>query len=187
MNCLISLALYIAVWFKYRKYKFCSIGVRCNYKSLRSSFLYSEKITLSDDVQIGPSVIFDGAGGINVGRGTIIAPEVIIYSRTHNFDNDLSALPFDNVMLTAPVNIGEYVWIGTRVIILPGVTIGDGAIIGAGAVVAKAIPSCAVVVGNPGRVIRYRNQETFDKLQLENNPFVFSRYAHNKIFKPKST
>ncbi|NIX76508.1 CatB-related O-acetyltransferase [Microvirga terricola] len=62
--------------------------------------------------------------------------------------------------------IGHDVWIGARALILPGVTIGNGAIIGAGAVVAKDVPDYAVVVGNPGRVVKYRFDEaTIKRLQ----------------------
>jgi len=53
-------------------------------------------------------------------------------------------------------SIGNDVWVGENVHILSGVKVGDGAIIGAGAVVAKNIPPYAVVVGNPGRVVKYR-------------------------------
>ena len=56
----------------------------------------------------------------------------------------------------APVSIGNDVWIGGRVIILPGVNIGDGCIIGAGAVVTKDIPSYCVAVGVPAKVVRHR-------------------------------
>ena len=55
----------------------------------------------------------------------------------------------------AYIKVGNDVWIGAGAIILPGVTIGEGAIIGAGAVVTKDVPPLAVVVGNPGRVIKY--------------------------------
>lgn len=61
--------------------------------------------------------------------------------------------------------IGHDVWIGSEAIILPGVTIGTGAIIGAGAVVAKDVPPYAVVVGNPGQVVKYRfAQALIDRL-----------------------
>lgn len=54
------------------------------------------------------------------------------------------------------VTIGDDAWIGTRVIILPGVSVGKGAIIGAGAVVTKDVPEYAVVAGVPAKVIKYR-------------------------------
>ena len=52
--------------------------------------------------------------------------------------------------------MGDDVWIGTNSVVLPGVTIGKGAVIGAGTVVTKDIPEYAIAVGNPARVIKYR-------------------------------
>jgi len=60
-----------------------------------------------------------------------------------------------------PVIIGDDVWIGCNVVILPGTTIGSHAVIGAGAVVTKDIPEYAVVVGNPARIVKFR--ETLNK------------------------
>ena len=63
------------------------------------------------------------------------------------------------------VKIGNDVWIGARVIILPGVTVGDGAIIGAGAVVTHGVPPYAVVAGVPARIVRFRfSDEQIEKL-----------------------
>ena len=58
-----------------------------------------------------------------------------------------------------PVSIGNDVWIGARVIVLGGVTIGNGAVIGAGSVVTRDVPPYAVVAGTPARLIRYRFEE----------------------------
>lgn len=68
--------------------------------------------------------------------------------------------------ITKPISIGNNVYIGNDVIILPGVTIGDNVIIGAGAVVSKNIPSDSVAVGVPARVIK-TTQEYFEKIQKE--------------------
>jgi maltose O-acetyltransferase len=56
------------------------------------------------------------------------------------------------------VVIEDDVWIGTRAIILPGVTVHHGSIIAAGAVVTKDVPEYAIVGGNPAKVIKYRNE-----------------------------
>ncbi len=63
--------------------------------------------------------------------------------------------------LAAPVTIGNHVWIGGGVIILPGVTIGDNVVIGAGSVVTKDIPSDSVAYGNPCRVVKKNVPDEF--------------------------
>lgn len=177
----------LLIWIKYRSIRFASMGPGCFYKSMTSNFSNTDKISIGSNVHIGPGAMLDGAGGIVLGDGCILAPEVKIYSRSHNFDQNVQALPFDNVMLVAPVHIGRYVWIGTRAIVLPGVNIGDGAVIGAGAVVSKDVPSCSVVVGNPARVVRYRDRDRFEALAQEPNAFVYQKFGHAKIFRARSS
>lgn len=64
------------------------------------------------------------------------------------------------------IKIGNDVWVGSNAIILPGVTIGNGAIIGAGSVVTRDVPSYAIVVGNPARILKYRfSEETIKKIE----------------------
>jgi maltose O-acetyltransferase len=76
----------------------------------------------------------------------------------HAFDDQNVPINLQGALPIRAVKIGDDVWIGTRVIIMPGVTIGRGAVIGAGAVVTKDVPSFAVVGGVPARTIRYRGQ-----------------------------
>ena len=176
MNILVRILQYL----KYKNTKFKKVGNGCNFKALSSNFLKSEKISLGDNVWIGKGADFDGAGGIEIGNGVIMAPEVVIYSRPHNFNsNDLKTLPFDNIMLIAPFVIKDYVWIGRRAMIMPGVTIGKGA------VVSKDVPDYAVVVGNPVKVVKYRNKEIFEKLYNEEEPFVYNRLKYKKEIRQK--
>lgn len=181
-----KLIIRILNYYKYRKLRFKHIGKNTVYKSLQSNYTYSEQIVLDDYVNIGPGADFDGSGGIKIGKGTIMAPDVIIYTRNHNYDSpDLSALPYDNVCYTAPVEIGEYCWIGQKCIIMPGVTIGTGAIVAAGAVVTKDVEECAVVGGNPAKLIKYRNKDNFIKLYKAKDSFVYNKFGRKKILKSK--
>lgn len=116
----------------------------------------------------------------SIGRFCSIGDNTLIRGSAHP-TQWLSSHPFSyqniypDVIETSPpltfdgygemTRIGHDVWIGARAIILPGVTIGYGAVIGAGAVVAKDVPAYAVVVGNPGRVVKYRFDEpTMERL-----------------------
>ncbi len=89
---------------------------------------------------------------ITIGDRTLIGPGTVITCTNHAIDphERIEGGLFDN----KPVTIGDYVWIGANVTILPGVTIGDNAIIGAGSVVTKDIPANVIAVGNPCRVLR---------------------------------
>lgn len=88
---------------------------------------------------------------VTIGDDCFIGPNVSIYTACHSTD------PIERNTRqewAEPVTIGNNVWIGGSVTILPGVTIGDNVTIGAGSVVTKDIPSCTVAVGNPCRVIK---------------------------------
>ena len=107
---------------------------------------------------------------ITIGDRTLIGPGCHIICTNHAIDADERLRgEFNN----QPITIGERVWIGGNVTILPGVTIGDEAVIGAGSVVTKDIPSGVVAVGNPCRVLRKITEQ--DKLA---NAFCT---AENKI------
>lgn len=88
------------------------------------------------------------AGNIKIGNDVAIARDVIIR------DTDAHEILNGKHKKTKQVIIGNHVWIGTRAIIMKGVTIGDGAIIGAGAVVTKDVPANSIVAGVPANIIR---------------------------------
>jgi maltose O-acetyltransferase len=88
----------------------------------------------------------------------MMAPEVVILSTNHRIRSTEIPMRNQGYEPANPVTIGNDVWIGYRAIILPGVTVGSGSVIGAGTVVSKDVPEYAVVVGNPARIVRYRNQ-----------------------------
>lgn len=95
-------------------------------------------------------VILDGAK-VRIGANAFIAPNVGIYTAGHPLDAEQRNRGLE---YARPVTIGDNVWIGAGVNILPGVTIGDNVVIGAGSVVTKDIPSNVLAVGNPCRIIK---------------------------------
>lgn len=95
-------------------------------------------------------------GPLTIGRDVMMGPDVIIY--TENHETARTDIPMRGQGSTTPrhVVIGDDVWIGARVIILPGVTIGRGCIIAAGAVVTHDIPEFTVVAGVPAKPVKDR-------------------------------
>ena len=86
----------------------------------------------------------------------MMGPECYIYTRNHAFSRTDVPMREQGMQDFKPVTIGNDVWIGARVTILPGVKIGNGCIIGAGSVVTKNLPDFAIGGGNPARVLKYR-------------------------------
>lgn len=90
-------------------------------------------------------------GHVYIGDKVMIGPNVSIITAAHPVEPELRAKA---LQYNRDVHIGENVWIGSGVQILPGVTIGKNAVIGAGSVVTKDVPENVIAVGNPCRVIR---------------------------------
>ncbi|MBI2008292.1 acyltransferase [Candidatus Amesbacteria bacterium] len=107
-------------------------------------------IKIEEGTIIGDRCFLDGRAKLTIGNHVDIASQVMIYNSEHDINSD------DFHATSAPVSISDYVFIGPRAIILPGVKIGKGAIIGAGAVVTKDIPDFAIVGGIPAKVIGER-------------------------------
>ena len=99
--------------------------------------------------------------GVTIGKDVMMGPYVVIYTQNHCTKDTETPMRLQGMLEIQPVTIEDDVWIGARVCILPGVTIGKGSIIGACAVVTKDVPPYSVVVGNPGRVIK--NRKTGEK------------------------
>ena len=95
-------------------------------------------------------------GSVEIGDNVMMGPECIFY--TINHCHDRTDIPMICQGMTKPekIIIEEDVWLGSRVIVLPGVVIGRGSIVGTGTVVTKSVPPYSIVVGNPGKVVRNR-------------------------------
>lgn len=112
-------------------------------------------LTIGEGTALGHRAILDCRMGLNIGKSVCFGTEVMIWTLHHDY-NDLN---FKAV--GAEVNIGDYVWLGSRCIILPGVTIGNGAVIAAGAVVTKDVLPFTVVGGIPAKVIAKRDEKKY--------------------------
>jgi len=107
-------------------------------------------IIIEDGVSIGPKVLLDGRKGLKIGRNAVIAYEAIIWTLNHDY-NDINFCGKG-----ASVEIGDYAWICSRSIILPGCKIGKCAIVASGAIVTKNVPDYSIVAGAPAKVIGQR-------------------------------
>jgi maltose O-acetyltransferase len=114
-----------------------------------------ENLSLGDGVSLPRGSHIDARGGLTLADYALIGFESVIITHTHNSDDPDSPIQQQG-MFSKPVHIGPRTWLGTRVIIQPGVTVGEGAIIGSGAVVTKDVAAFDVVAGVPARVIRNR-------------------------------
>lgn len=122
---------------------------------------YRNNIYFGNNCEVNMNCTFLDDNKIIIGDNVLIAPNVQIYTAFHplNAIDRFGEIKEDGTFefcktQTAPVTIGDNVWIGGGVIILPGVTIGNNVVIGAGSVVTKDIPSNFLAFGNPCKVIK---------------------------------
>ena len=115
---------------------------------------FTPGLTLGDRSGVG--IRCEIYGEVTIGNDVMMGPEVVIYTSGHRFDRTDIPMMDQGCAPIQPVVIGNNVWIGRRVIILPGVTIGDGCVIGAGAVVTKDVPAYSVAAGVPARIVGKR-------------------------------
>lgn len=118
---------------------------------------FGNKIILNKNTFLGEYVIIYGHGGVEIGENTLIAMHTCIVSSNHTIPNKSEKIR-DQPDVLLPTKIGNDVWIGANATVLGGVTIGNGAVIGAGSVVTKNIPPYAIAVGNPAKVIKFREE-----------------------------
>ena len=122
--------------------------------NIEQHVVFGEEFEIGDNSTVGFRT--DIYGPVKIGKDVMIGPEVAIY--THNHKHDEIDIPMIKQGYTEnkPVYIEDNVWIGRRVLIMPGVCIGTGSIVAAGAVVTKNVEPYSIVGGNPAKIIKYR-------------------------------
>ena len=141
-----------------------------------------ENVILGDFSYTGANTVLKQA---IIGKFCSISWNVSATGNVHNYER-ISSHPFsqlksfgivesDSFLESNKIIIGNDVWIAANAVILPGVKIGDGAVIGGGSVVTKNVPSYAIVVGNPARIIKYRFDDEIIDILLESKWWDFPR------------
>ncbi len=138
-----------------------------------------ENTYLAEGVSINPGFVSKGEGRLTFGAFTHLGEQITIVTDNHAFENP-ETLPYDRRRVAEDVAIGQCVWIGDRVIIVPGVTVGEGAILAAGAIVTRDVPPLAIVGGSPAKVIRYRDREVYESLK-EQGRFLHYPRDHDLV------
>ncbi|MDR1531958.1 MAG: sugar O-acetyltransferase [Clostridiales bacterium] len=130
---------------------FAEIGDGCHIEPPLHASWGCHHVHFGSGIYCNFNVTFIDDTDIYVGNNCMIAPNAVISTSGHPI---LPILREHNYVYNIPIHIGENVWIGSGVQILPGVTIGDNSVIGAGSVVTNSIPANVVALGAPCRVIR---------------------------------
>lgn len=118
-------------------------------------FYQPANVRIGEDTSVGDRCFLDGREKLKIGSHTSIASQVLIYNSKHDINDEWFSAR------NGEVKIGDYVFIGPRAIILPGVTVGDGAVVAAGAVVTKDVVAGEVAGGVPAVKITDRKLKDY--------------------------
>lgn len=112
---------------------------------------YGYNVELGENFYMNVNCVILDEAKVKFGDNVFIAPNCAFYTAGHPFDVEQRNKGLE---YAKPITVGNNVWIGGNVAVVPGVTIGDNCVIGAGSVVVKDIPANSLAVGNPCKVVR---------------------------------
>ncbi|KHT65155.1 hypothetical protein RJ45_02740 [Photobacterium gaetbulicola] len=121
--------------------------------TLNGNFMcdYGYNIEVGKSFYMNANGVILDCGKVIIGDEVMIGPNVTLCTAGHPID---AATRYTYEEFAKPITVGNQVWIGANVLVLPGVTIGDGAVVSGGSVVTKDVPAHTVVVGNPAKVVK---------------------------------
>lgn len=129
----------------------------------------TKNTTLGNNVNFNGLTIA-GNGTVQIGDNFHSGEECLFITSIHNYDSG-TAIPYDDTTIDSNILIEDNVWLGSRVIVLGKVTIGEGAIIQAGSVVVSSIPKYAIAGGHPAKPFKQRNIEHYEALKAKKHFF----------------
>ncbi len=129
-----------------------------------------EKMTMGEGSCLHENSFLETQGGLSIGRYVHIGRNLNVFTSNHNYGSEES-IPYDAKNILKQVVIEDFVWIGSGVNIVPGVTIKEGAVVGMGSVVVKDVPKYAIVGGNPAIIIGQRDKKVFENIKSKHNYF----------------
>lgn len=112
------------------------------------------RLEVGSGTVIQPFVHIGAAERVRIGKGCLFASHVYVTDHDHDWSDPEDPVITNRRLEVAPVEIGDFVWLGERVMVLKGVTIGERSIVGAGSIVTRDVPPYSVAVGSPARVVR---------------------------------
>jgi len=160
--------LYINPMRKLKKFIYTKI-VKAKVKLYGKNLKVNGKSIVTNHTILGDNVNFNGIriaglGSVTIGNNFHSGEEILVITQNHNYNHG-QAIPYDTKYDLKEIIIEDNVWIGSRVIILGNVTIGEGAIIQAGSVVVNDIPKYGIAGGHPAKVFKFRDKEHYEKLK----------------------
>lgn len=158
-------------FYKRIKTLFWTFITRIKVKEVSDKLTVNGKTSINRNTYLGENVNFNGMrikgrGKVKIGDNFHSGQECLILTENHNFDKG-TKIPYDNTYDVKDVVIEDNVWIGDRVMILPGSYIEEGAIVQAGSVVCGRVPYCTIVGGHPAKPFKQRDIEHYEELKKE--------------------
>ena len=111
---------------------------------------------VGDGVTLGPNMRVMCYGGLTIESHVLLGPDVVFIDTNHRYDDIDTPIAKQGLANPRPITVRQGAWLGARVMVLPGVVIGENAIVAAGSVVTKDVEPYAVVAGNPAKLIKRR-------------------------------
>lgn len=156
-------------WGSLLQQRYHTARVRLQAGSLRGPVTVNGPSKVTANTHLGSNVHFNGmtiqgSGRVTIGDNFHSGRDCLIITDFHDYDHG-DAVPYGRGYVVKEVNIADNVWLGARVLILGGVSLGEGCIVQAGAVVVSDVPAFAIAGGNPAKVFKHRDVEHYQALK----------------------